>query len=290
MSTWEGKSRGNVLGYRIFAFLLKNFGLSPAYLLLRFVAFYFFLSSPSAFRANYYYFRKILGYGTLKSIIGIYKNFYVFGQTIIDKVVLFAGFPNRFTYHFDGRENLVKIAADKQGGILISGHVGNWDIAGHFLREIDAVINIVMFDAEREKIKEYLDKMEVRKTIRIITVKEDMSHLFEISRAIADKELVCMHGDRFVKGSKTVTCDFFGKPAEFPKGPFQLATRMKVPYIFVFGLKETKTHYHLYATPGKINQGGIDAMVKEYAETLEKMILKYPYQWFNFYQFWKKEN
>ena len=48
MSSWQGKSRGTHLGYRIFVWILKSFGVQPAYFLLRFVAFYYFLFSYTA--------------------------------------------------------------------------------------------------------------------------------------------------------------------------------------------------------------------------------------------------
>lgn len=42
MSSWHGKSKGTPLGYRIFVWVLKNFGVLPAYFLLRFVVVYYF--------------------------------------------------------------------------------------------------------------------------------------------------------------------------------------------------------------------------------------------------------
>ena len=45
----------------------------------------------------------------------MYTNYYRFGQTLIDKVVVMAGIRNKFTYHFDGEENLHKIVALKKG-------------------------------------------------------------------------------------------------------------------------------------------------------------------------------
>lgn len=287
MSTWKGKSRGSVQGYRFAVFIFRNFGLSITYLGIRFTALYFVFFSPEAFKSIYFYFNKILGYSKLKSFLGVYNNFYVFGQTIIDKIVLFSGSGKYFTYHFDGVEHLNKMAKDGKGGILISAHLGNWDVAGHFLGELDTVINIVMFEAERENLKKYFEKLEVRKTLKIIEVKQDMSHVFEISNALRNHELVCMHGDRFVEGSRVVNVDFFNRPVKLPKGVFQIATKLKVPYSYVFALKESNTHYHFYATPGKVNQGTITDLASEFALHLEKMVLKYPTQWFNHYEFWR---
>src|ERR1700681_3574813 len=91
MPSWQGKSRGNKNGFRIFVWVLKKAGLTPAYLLLRFVAFYFFIFSGKAFRFQYVFFRQRLDFSFLRAILSIYKNYYWFGQTIIDKIVLMSG-------------------------------------------------------------------------------------------------------------------------------------------------------------------------------------------------------
>jgi predicted LPLAT superfamily acyltransferase len=106
---------------------------------------------------------------------------------------------------------------------------------------------------------------------------------------------VCMHGDRFVKGSKTIACEFLGEQADFPTGPFYLAMKYGVPVSFVFAMKEANRHYHFYATPPKYylqqpSPGKRDNMIKlimaDYIAAIEEKVKKYPYQWFNYYNFW----
>jgi predicted LPLAT superfamily acyltransferase len=88
----------------------------------------------------------------------IYKNYYHLGQSIIDKMVVMAGIKNNLTFNFDGEDNLRAIAGLQKGGMLLSAHIGNWDIAGHLLKRLNTRIHIVIFDGEYKKIKEYLDK------------------------------------------------------------------------------------------------------------------------------------
>ena len=45
MSQWDGKSKGAVLGYKIFIFFIQILGIRAAYVLLYLVALYFFLFS-----------------------------------------------------------------------------------------------------------------------------------------------------------------------------------------------------------------------------------------------------
>lgn len=291
MSLWQGKSKGNKFGYQIFVWILKKFGVTPAYVLLRFVAFYFFLFSTKASKQIYFLYRQKLGYNWLSSIKKIYKNYYLLGQSIIDKVVVMSGIKNKFTYHFDGEENLREMVAMQKGGILISAHIGNWDIAGHLLKRLDTRINIVMYDGEQQQIKDYLTAITGKKSINIILIKNDLSHIYAISDAFKNNELVCMHADRYLEGNKTISANFLGQQAKFPVGPFILAAQFKVPISYVFAIKESSLHYHFFAS--KIinhqhlqKQAIPQQMVTEYAAEMEIKVKKYPEQWFNYYNFW----
>ena len=86
MASWEGKSKGNKLGYSIFIGTLRYGGVLPAYILLRFVAAYYFLFSYSSSRPIFQYFHTKVGYGWWQSLWSVYRNYYVFGQVLIDHV------------------------------------------------------------------------------------------------------------------------------------------------------------------------------------------------------------
>jgi predicted LPLAT superfamily acyltransferase len=291
MSRWQGKSKGNKLGYSIFVFLLKKAGVRSAYMLLRVVALYFFFFSFDSNQHIYYYFRKRLQYSRWKAISSIYKNYYLLGQSLIDKVALTSGIEQNFTFEFEKMEYLEKIVEMKKGGILLSAHVGNWEIAGYTFKLLDTSVNIVMFDAEHEKIKHYLEGITGARKTKIILIKNNLSHIYEISAALENNELVCMHADRFLPGNKTMTFDFLGKPAQFPVGPFIIASSFNVPVTYVFGFKETDTHYHLYGTPPVFYEKGKEGLKKamqHYVSEVEKKTLLYPLQWFNYYDFWAK--
>jgi predicted LPLAT superfamily acyltransferase len=292
MPRWQGKSKGTPLGYRIFVFVCKTFGLGAAYLLLRFVAFYYFVFSTDSSKAIYNYFKHRLGYGTMKSIVSIYKNYYLLGQTLIDKRAVFAGIKNQFTYHFDGIENLKQMVGRGKGGILLSAHVGNWEMAGHHLQHLNTKINVVMFDGEHEKVKNYLEGLG-EKSFKAIVIKQDMSHVYEMGAALANNELVCMHADRFLEGNKTMSMNLLGEEALFPAGPFQMAAGFNVPVSMVYAFKETTHHYHYFgSSPIDRNEGEKKAdfalrLAYLYVQDLENKIKQYPIQWFNYYDFWK---
>lgn len=288
---WEGKSKGTVLGYRIFIFFIKNLGVPSAYGLLYFVAFYYFLFSYKSSRAIYSYFNHRMGYSQLGSVWAVYKNYFVFGKTIIDKVAISSGLKDRFTYECDGVETIVDLLDKKEGGIMISAHVGNFEIAEFFFEEIDtrSQISLVTTDAERRNIKEYMEKVTVRSNIKFILVQEDMSHIFEINNALSNGDLVCFTGDRYLPGSKTLSESLLGATAQFPAGPFLLASRLNVPVLFVYVMKQTNKHYHLYSRKANFKNRDAQGLLKEYTKSVEWMLKKYPTQWFNYFDFWAEE-
>lgn len=290
MPKWEGKSRGTVLGYKIFVFFIKKAGIKTAYFILYFVAAYYFIFLKKSNQAIFYYFKERLGYSYFKSKKMVYKSYYTFGQTILDKVSIAAGMRDKFSYEFDGVEILKKLLSEKKGGVLISAHIGNFEIAEHFFGEIDVEfqINLVTTDLEHSAIKNYLEKITKKSSVKFIIIKEDLSHIFEINAALARNELVCFTGDRYFEGGKFLTEKLLGEEAKFPAGPFLIASRLKVPVVFVYVMKEPNLHYHLYTREAIVKHRDEKVLLKAYTENLEMMLKEYPLQWFNYFDFWDK--
>lgn len=289
---WEGKSRGTLLGYQIYIFFLKNFGIGTAYFVLVFVIFYYVLFSPRSNKDTYNYFRKRHRYSKLKSIISIYKSYYTFGQTLTDKIAISTGLRHKFTYTHDGIEHIDKLLQKNEGGILISGHVGNFEISHYFLEDRYSIskISMVTTHAEHKNIKDYMDSISVKSHLKFIVVKDDMSHIFEIHKAIDEGGLVVFTGDRYLPGTKTLNETFLGKKANFPMGPYLLASRLNMPVLFVYFMKGAKRHYDLYAQTAEFKARDAQGLLKEYIQSMEWILKKYPMQWFNYFDFWKDRN
>ncbi len=288
MTKWEGKSKGNVLGYKIFVFFIRKVGIRGAYFILYFVAFYYFLFLKKSNQSTFYYFRKRLGYSYLKSKRMVFMSYFTLGQTILDRVSIAAGMKSKFTFEFEGVEILKRLLSEKKGGVLISAHMGNFEIAEHFFSEIDVdfQINLVTSDLEHSAIKNYLESISKKSTVKFIIISEDLSHIFEINAALARNELVCFTGDRYIGDVKSLTEELQGKAAKFPAGPFLIGSRLKVPVVFVYVMKEPNLHYHLYTQESNVKHRDEKALLKAYTESVEGMIEKYPLQWFNYFDFW----
>jgi len=294
MVTWKGETRGGVSGYMFFVTILKYSGLPVAYFFLRFVSAYFFLFAPTSFKHMFAFYHKTLGFSLIKAVQFIYRNYFLFGQILLDKTAIMAGFKTNLSFEFEGEEHLHRMVEENKGGFLISAHIGNFEMAGHLLKRLNARINIVMYDGDHQKIKDYLAGI-LQNNVNIICIKDDMSHVYELHKAIDNKEIICIHGDRFVDEKNVIEMNFLGNSALFPLGPFILPVRYSIPVSFVFAMKESRNHYHLYATPGKVFKRGLIRnhketsmeIISEYIAQVERMVQKYPNQWFNYYEFWK---
>lgn len=290
MAKWSGASKGNQFGYYIFIQAIRFLGLRSAYFILYFVAFYYLLfSNTNKFILDY--FRNTLKYSPFKSYTSLYKNYYILGQTIIDKFAAMSGMSSKFSLNYNGLEYLKEIDKNGSGAILLSAHIGNYEIAGFYLNELKTPINIIMYDGEQNAIKETLQASGFKRDNHIIYIKNDMSHVFEIANKLINKEIIIIHADRFQHDMKTIEVEVLRRSASLPLGPFQIASKFKnTPIAFVFGFKRSTYKYDLYTTKPFLSADlTLNEIVDKYVHTVETMIEKYPLQWFNYFYFWRLE-
>lgn len=292
MAKWHGKSRGTVLGLRIYVFLIKTFGLYFSYFILLFVAAYFLIFSFNSTRSTYIFFKKRLKYSVLGAAFNVYRSYFTFGRIQLDRLAIASGNKQKYTFEFDGIEHIERLLKQKKGGILLTAHIGNFNLAKHFFDEKHnpAVVNLVMTDFEHQQIKNYLESVTGKSSLNTIVLKDDLSHIFKMKEALERNELLVFAADRFLGVAKTYTEEFLGKAVQFPQGPFKLAMRNQIPVLFVNIMRERNFHYHFYARKATgLEKTGKD-LLNAYIRNLEKMVKKYPHQWYNYYDYWNDYN
>lgn len=241
-------------------------------------------------KTAYHYFRRILGYGRCKAAWSVYVNHCLFGQVVIDKFAMYAG--KRFDVEVDGMQYFNELAGRDEGFLHLSSHIGNYEIAGYTLVSERKTINAVVYAHEKATVMENRNNMFVKTNIKMITLKEDMSHLFEIDEAVCGGDIVSFPTDRFMGQAKCVECDFLGRPAKFPQGPFSVAAMRGLDVLAVNVMKTGAKKYHIYVTPlhydkQQPRKEQIRQLSQAYVAELEKRVLQYPTQWYNFFDFWK---
>lgn len=299
MTQWDGKSRGPAKGYQILLYILRKSGRIPLYIILYPLVFYYYFFSRKAFVPAFWYFRRIQRFSFFKSLLAVYRNYYSLGVALVDKFSIYSMEEPGFTVRFTGESNLREFTSGERGGILLSAHAGSWEMAGHFLKKYDTKVNLVLLEADDERIRRIAESSMVRykenKHLNKIPIRAgSFDHIFAVREALERNELVIMNADRFTEENKTYTVKFMGREARFPAGPFQLAALYRVPVTMVFGFKESANGYHLYGIPPVYPQEGESRdeyaarALNHYISELENKVKQYPYQWYNFYYFWNK--
>ncbi|MFT4681748.1 MAG: putative LPLAT superfamily acyltransferase [Flavobacteriales bacterium] len=283
---WDGKSHGYPIGYQILFFFLKNLGLRFTYGFLHFIAGYFVLFVPSARNTQYKRFREIHGLTKWKAVAATYRTVHNFAISLVDRAALIGGVKEDFGLVSYGREHIDSMIKGGKGGYLMSCHVGNWEIAGHLLDLKAGKVNVLMYDEEHQKIKQSMPEVQQNRGFNIIPIKNDLGHVFGVQAALGRGELVALHADRYKEGGRVFKRDFCGKPAKFPEGPFMLAAKIAAPRVFVQAIK-TGTFTYTYKSSEQI-EGKVtpEELMNKYVDWMEQLLMEYPEQWYNFYDFW----
>lgn len=289
---WSGRGKGTSLGNRFFMVLIRVFGVLPAYLFLFPACLTYALLDRSSKRALRSY-RAALGMPG--GFWSLYRHFYCFGMSMVDRFSFLVLRGSPFAYTCIDEERIAAAAAQGAGAILLSAHVGNWEIAGNLLYDrLEVPINVLMLDAEREALQRvYQPALDRRRFKAIAIVPNAPDAMVETVARLRQGELVCLLGDRLLDG-RGMTVPFLGRPARFPIGPFAVAALTGAPVIPVFTLKTGLRHYtftarepiHVPADRERRDEAIREAL-QRYVAHLEEVARRHPYQWYNFYDFWE---
>ncbi len=286
---WAGTTYGNGWMLRHLIVMLRYVDVRILYLFSAVFVVPVCLVLNRSRKTAYWYFRRRMGFGRLKSAWSTYINHCLFGQVVIDKFAMYAG--KKFEIELEGYDNFLSLAAKPEGFVLLSSHIGNYEIAGYTLVAETKVFNALVFAGEKQTVMENRDKMFSDTNIRMIPILPDMSHLFAIDFALQNGEIVSMPADRIHGSAKSVTAEFLGADASFPYGAFSVATLRNTPVLAVNVMKRKHNRYKVYVTPlcydtEASRKDKIAQVSKAYVAELERMLRMYPTQWYNFFDFW----
>ena len=288
---WPGTTYGNEWMHKWLIRLLRFIDTRVLYLFVAvFIIPVCLILNPSRGIA-YRYFRKRIGYGRLKSAWKTYVNHCLFGQVVVDRFAMYAG--KKFKVEVEGEEHFARLAAKNEGFMQLSAHIGNYEIAGYTLVSEDKRFNALVFAGEKASVMRNRDKMFAGTNINMIAMSPDMSHLFEIDKALKEGEIVSMPADRISGSQKFIEHDLLGAKAKFPLGPFSVATMRGLDVLAVNVMKTSLKSYKIYVTPLPYDktasrQEQIRQLSGAYVAELEKRVKQYPTQWYNYFEFWNR--
>jgi predicted LPLAT superfamily acyltransferase len=290
----EQPERGSRGAMRLMKSLALGCGRRAARLLLVPVCAYFLLFSPRARRASRDYLARALG--RPPRIADLWRHYFSFAATVLDRVYLLAGQLERFDIEMRGLDELEAVLAKGRGCLLLGAHLGSFELlrAAGLLQKKQPV-NVVMYEENAANISGVLNDLNPGVRPRVI-VSGGFDTALKIGECLARGEMVGVLGDRSAASGKSVTCAFFGRDAAFPAGPLQLAQGLRVPVLLFFGLyrggNRYLIHFETFREEYPEGRAAREARVREevarYAARLEHFCRLAPYNWFNFYDFWER--
>ncbi|MDD4848711.1 MAG: lipid A biosynthesis (KDO)2-(lauroyl)-lipid IVA acyltransferase [Bacteroidales bacterium] len=291
----KGTTGGGKLGQHGLLFLFHHINVRICYPFIALTIPFYMIFHHKAYSAIFHYFRQRFQFSAWKSFWKTFENHYLFGQMVLDRFAILAGGKSSFDVEISGQEYFDQLIHSKNGFLMASSHVGNFELSGYLLRQDKKPINAIIFGGERADLQEKRNRILLAHNIHPIPVKEDMSHLFALNQAVQNGEIITMPCDRILGSSKNVVCHFLGADAKFPVGSFYMAAQFQLPVVALFVMKEKAKKYHILVQPIEISNlettqnhiANAKNLARSFAKTLEMIVKEYPTQWFNFYDFWK---
>lgn len=301
---WASLEETSLLwGIRALVWSYRVFGRRGFRLFLRPVVSYYFLTGRIARQASMDYLRRLSLFfpelGCNGGWLDSYRHFLSFGEALLDKIVVWSGRIDPSQVEFRNRGLLLDLLEQKRGALVLSGHIGNLEICralanlrGHIR------LNILVHTKHAEKFNRLLGGADAD-TIRLIQVTElNPAVAILLQEKVERGEFVVMVGDRTpVQGSRTVRASFLGEEAEFPQGPYLLASLLRCPVYTLFCFAKDgryQIHFEPFAESIRIPRAepqrteALTGLARRYAERLESFCRAAPLQWFNFYPYWAK--
>lgn len=275
------------------------------YFLLYPVILYFFLTDRAARNASIGYLKRIRLAQPSKLHKNIYLDsyvhFYAFGRMMLDTIDAWQNNLSFSKIDWFRHDLVLSRLGVKEGAIVLSAHFGCLEVCRSFQnRRENLKIVPLMYLSNAQKFREFLADLNPESHADYIPI-ENMNAgvAVEIKTRLEKGEYIAILADRIAPNSpqRTVLVTFLGKEALLPEGPFALAWALGCDVLSVFSninlqsnryevfwdqLPNTKTHDR------KQKMHEIKELAQSFASVLEREVLKNPYQWFNFFDFWKK--
>jgi len=172
--------------------------------------------------------------------------------------------------------------AKGRGVILVTGHIGNWELGALFFGRSGHKINVVTIPEGSARIDSIRSAYRTRQNIRTIVIDKSPFSSLEIVAALRRGEIVAMLVDRW-QGTDGVPAKFFGAERHFPRGPFVLSRATGAPIVPAFIVRDGNGYRGVVDPPFFVEEGGDEPGARRLGESLERVIRTYPDQWYNFY-------
>lgn len=283
--------RGSVFAYRLIGRIALLLGRRVTRLLLYPICLYYMLFNRATVCASRDYLGRILG---RPARLGeVFRHHFTFAAVLLDRAYFYAGQLDHFDLHLHGCEEFLEIMERGRGCLMLSAHMGSFELVRTTGMQLDLVVNMLMYEDNARKLATVIDSFHAAAVPRRIIPIGRVDSLILAKERLDAGEVVGILADRVIGNERAVRVPFLGAPAVLPVGPFLAASALDVPVVVFVCLYRGGNRYDLYLEPLadriRINRRRpeeIETWARRYAARLEYFCRLEPYNWFNFYDYW----
>jgi phosphatidylinositol dimannoside acyltransferase len=184
-----------------------------------------------------------------------------------------------------GGSGLDSALAGGSGLVVLTAHLGNWELGGRLMADrFGRTMHVVMAPEVDPGVERYLRVPSG--AIRFVTPRHPTAALGLVA-ALRRGEIVAVQGDRALGDRTDAHVSFFGVPARFPLGPFVLARAAGAPVVPAFCVLGRDRRYRItLGAPLVVGPDGEPAALARWVDEFESAVGRNPEQWFNFFSVW----
>ena len=299
---WAGLAkRGLYWGLKASALAYRLVGRRGCMAILSVVVFYFYVTAGERRRASLAFLRRAFGRSAVPRPVGWwdgYRHFLSFARRALDSFAAWSGGTPAGSVVLAETSALDDAGRQSRGAVFIVSHHGNVDISRALLdAKTRRRVVVLLHTRHAENYNRILREFNPDAAINTFQVTE-----FGPDTAIALQERVERGDWLFIAGDRTPVgggnrfsvAPFLGADAEFSQGPYLIAALLDCP-VYLFFCQRENGPYTLrverlaerIVLPRGQRPQALAGYAATYAAQLEKHVLADPFQWYNFYDFWR---
>jgi predicted LPLAT superfamily acyltransferase len=287
------RERGTEFAMRLMARLTFLLGRRVGRWLIHPIVLYFAVFSIGARRASGAYLQRVLG--RRASFADVLRHYHTFGCTLHDRLYLASGRIAELDVTLRQTDEAKRWLEGGRGCILLGSHLGSFEVLRAFAAARQArPVNVLMHVDVGANTARVFRSVSGEADLRVIPLGQPQS-LLRVQECLERGEIVGILADRVWRNDRSLRVDFLGAPAHFPVGPWSLAALLEVPVILFFGLYCGGRRYEIrleaFAEAVEFDRRnaatGARPWIERYARRLEAHCRAAPYNWFNFYDYWR---
>jgi len=290
---WAGqRERGSARLLGLMIWIARHLGWPVGQMLLYPITLWFYGTSATARTASRDYLDRVLGRPVRQR--DVMRHLFTFACVILDRVFFLSGRTADYDLKVQGLEAITEVVNSGRGCILLGSHLGSFDVLRAFGRTAPVRVRPVMFRLNSGHLTRLLEALDPELAHDVIEIGAPEGML-QIQECIERGEIVGFLADRAPVQDRMVATAFLGGQAEFPAGPLVLAAIIGAPVVLFYGVRTAPRRYIIrferfaerIVLPRAQREAELQVWIDAYSRSLAAACRAHPFNWFNFYPFWK---